>query len=560
MGCRRRSLVVTALLGLALAPVPAAALPYVYVTDPANSSLYTIDAATNTIVRQISVLGGAGAVAVSPDGTRAYVAEYSAGAIAVIDTSRIGNPSLNPVISTLAVGGNPVDLALGPAGRDLFVADAASATVEQFDLNTVVPASPVAVATYGPDSGLVAMALAPDGEALALASTATDQVTLYNFRHLVNGAPAPATIALPATPAAIAFADDGAMLWIATASGFSRYDRATGKVTNDTLSGGTDAVAYAARGPDLYFGAGTGNVVYAYDPVANTRAAINIAGPPSGLAVSPDGTRVYAVQNCTGCGVAVIATSGDQYLQSVTFGQGPATGGRFAGPGYITAANSVTSGAAGQQLSGNLGAVDSQQRALTYALIMPPAAGQLVLDPSGSFVYTPPSALSGVESFVWQATAAGGPGSPTNPASRPVTESLVITPTLSAIAAQTAMAGATVGPLSFSVDGSTPLAIAVTSSNSAVIDATQAMVTPGCGTSVLDCTLTLHAGTAAGQSATVTVTATDPQFLDAKQTFDVTIRSNQSGGGGGGISWLGLSALAAVLLVVKRFARGGAKS
>lgn len=546
----RRTAVAGAALGLGLWAASAFALPYVYVTDSGSDSVYAIDAATNVIARTVPALGGADAVAVSSDGTRAYIAEGSAGAIAVIDPSRLDNPSLNPVVSTLAVGGNPVALALGPSDRYLYVADAAADAVEKFDLSTIDPANPVAVATYAADPGLVDMALSPDGQALALASTSADKVAFYDFRHLVNGAPVRTDINLPSTPAALAFADDGATLWIATASGFSSYARASGKVTSNTVSGGTDSVAYAARGPELYFGSATGDVVYSYDPVGAARTTISVSGAPAGLAVSPDGTRVYVAQDCAGCGLAVIDTAQNKRLTTVVFGQSPATRGRFAGPGVITATNGSTAGVADQQFAGNVTAVDAQQRALAYSVITPPASGQLTLDSTGNFVYTPATGFSGVDAFVWQAAAVGGVGSPNDPVSRPVTESLVVTPALSAFSAQTVMAGASVGPLSFSVDGTTPLAVAVTSNNTAVIDPANAVISPGCGTSVLSCTLTLKAGTAAGQSATVTVTVTDPNYLDSQQTFKVMIQNTQPGGGGGGaVSPAALAALMGVLLL-----------
>lgn len=546
-----RTLLGAAVLCAGLWVPPAAALPYVYVTDPGNGGLYAIDAATNTIVRQLSALGGARAVAVGADGTRAYVAESGAGAVAVIDPGRLANTGLNPVIGTLNVGGKPVALALGPFDRYLYVADAATDQVEAFDLGA---GKPFPVAAYPGDPGLVDVAISPDGRALALASTSADRIAFYNLRHLVNGAAVRTDVALPSAPAALAFSDDGSTLWIATATGFSSYDPATGQVTSHVVSGGTDAVAYAARADTLYFGSATADVVYAYDPAGATTTPIGVSGVPAGLAVSPDGTRAYAVQNCAGCGLAVIDTARRQAIAQVTFGQSPATTGRFAGPGFITAENDVASGVSDQQLAGQVSAADGRLRALAYSVIAPPASGQLVMDGSGHFVYTPASGASGVNAFVWQAAAASGPGSPTDPVSRPVTETLVVAPSLSAFASQTVAPGAVIGPLDFTLDGTRPITVTVASDNAAVVDPATAVIGPGCGTSLLACTLTLSAGTAAGESATVTVTATDPDYVASQQTFTVTIRGGGAGGGGA-FSLLVLPALAVLLLLRRR--RGG---
>ncbi|MGA7964971.1 MAG: hypothetical protein WCB49_03615 [Gammaproteobacteria bacterium] len=69
-------------------------------------------------------------------------------------------------------------------------------------------------------------------------------------------------------------------------------------------------------------------------------------------------------------------------------------------------------------------------------------------------------------------------------------------------------ADATLGLLSFTLQGGKPLDVTFDSSNTDVIDPTKARFSSGCGTNSLNCTLTLAAGNARGQSATVT--ATDP--------------------------------------------------
>jgi|GEM_PF-2224252 len=546
------------LAGSVLCAVPAAARPYVYVADPSGNTVTVVDAQTNTIAQPVSALTGASAVAASVDGTRAYAAESGSGKVAIIDTSRI--PNNPPVTGEIAVGGRPVSLALGPDGNELFVVDAANDRVAEYDLSSVDPANPAPAATFAGPAGLAGMALAPDGQALALYSDQGTTVAYYNLRHQSGGAAVRTDISVPAIPSGLTFSDDGSMLWIATGTGFSTWDRATGKVNSHAVSGGTRGVVYSARGPSVYFGATTGDAVYAWSPDSGTLTTITLPAPPAGLAVSPDGTRVYAAANCSGCGLDVIDATQEQFLTSVGFGQAPKTAGRYAGPGDITAQNGVVTGLAEQQLSGTVAATDAQQRTLTYSVVTPPASGQLTFDGStGNFVYTPPSGSSGLAAFVWTAAAASGQGSPVNPESRPVTETLAVAPAIGTFANQSVDAGATVGPLSFTLDGTMPLDVKVTSDNSAVVDAANATLSPGCGTTSLSCTLTLVAGTSRGQSATVTVAATDPDYLNSKQTFRVSIKGGGSGGSGGGafapmMVWL-LALLAALPRAVRRIAR-----
>lgn len=60
------------------------------------------------------------------------------------------------------------------------------------------------------------------------------------------------------------------------------------------------------------------------------------------------------------------------------------------------------------------------------------------------------------------------------------------------------------------------------------------------GNNSLNCTLTLTAGSAKGQSTMVTVAPTDPDGTAVQQTLRVTI----NGRGGGSLSWLLLAFLA----------------
>src|SRR5262249_6961872 len=77
-----------------------------YVTN-SNGTVSVIDTTTNTVVASIPV--GAQSrvgVAVSADGTRAYVTTNSNGLVSVIDTAT------NTVIDTIAVGAAPSDVAI----------------------------------------------------------------------------------------------------------------------------------------------------------------------------------------------------------------------------------------------------------------------------------------------------------------------------------------------------------------------------------------------------------------------------------------------------------------
>jgi YVTN family beta-propeller protein len=104
-----------------------------------------IDASNMQQAGQITFLGGfPQGIAFTPDGSRAFIA-ISNGLVSVIDTAKIVQ------IATIAVGLNPlevdpVDVAVTPDGKQLYVANVESQSVSVFDAVTFteLPGSPIA--------------------------------------------------------------------------------------------------------------------------------------------------------------------------------------------------------------------------------------------------------------------------------------------------------------------------------------------------------------------------------------------------------------------------------
>jgi YVTN family beta-propeller protein len=82
------------------------------VTDIASNSnsVFVIDTATNTVIATIPVGLFPLSIAITPDGTRAYVTNSNSGTISVIDTAT------NSVIATIPVGLPIFDIAFTPDG------------------------------------------------------------------------------------------------------------------------------------------------------------------------------------------------------------------------------------------------------------------------------------------------------------------------------------------------------------------------------------------------------------------------------------------------------------
>jgi YVTN family beta-propeller protein len=80
-----------------------------YVANVEDNTVSVIDTATNTVVVTIPGIGTPRGVAITPDGTRAYVTNLHNNTVSVIDTAT------NTVMTTISVGLLPSGLAITPA-------------------------------------------------------------------------------------------------------------------------------------------------------------------------------------------------------------------------------------------------------------------------------------------------------------------------------------------------------------------------------------------------------------------------------------------------------------
>src|SRR5439155_209840 len=105
-----------------------------------SSTISAIDTASNTVVATTVAIGDfpPGGLAVSPDGTRLYVAvaNRASDSVAVIDTAR------HTVVASVPLASRPEGVAVSPDGARLYVTSESSDAVAVIDTasNTVVAA------------------------------------------------------------------------------------------------------------------------------------------------------------------------------------------------------------------------------------------------------------------------------------------------------------------------------------------------------------------------------------------------------------------------------------
>jgi YVTN family beta-propeller protein len=282
----------------------------VYVTDFTDRSVSVIDAASLQIVKSIPVGRGAVNVLLTADGSRAYVTNEFEDSLSVIDTQT------KTVIKTIALPDRPHGMDLAPhpssgeAERRLYVANLGSNSVSVIDTQSLVVITHIPVGDT-PDSPLAS----PDGK--------TIWVTKYNGQSLsvVD------TVALTETtkwqvgvqPHGFKRSADGSRLYL-TLQGEDKFlvlDAATGQAL-DSPDGRFAWTGDLGRRSSTIVETATGNAVaqISYGGVAN----------PHAIAFSPDGKRAY-VSDFLGRRLVVVDTGvREQIFLPVVTGDGIAVG------------------------------------------------------------------------------------------------------------------------------------------------------------------------------------------------------------------------------------------
>jgi RHS repeat-associated protein len=168
---------------------PSVTSAYVFGALPVDQKVFAIDQGSLALTAKIPVPGRALGVALTPDGTRAYVTLYDTAAVAVIDALDLQMIDADPGLSAngqagvhvihLSPNGGPAgavipeQIAVSPNGRAAFVADSLAGVVYEIDTD---PASPdynkmVAAIPVGPAFfGLRGLAVNADGTRLFVAA------------------------------------------------------------------------------------------------------------------------------------------------------------------------------------------------------------------------------------------------------------------------------------------------------------------------------------------------------------------------------------------------------
>ena len=308
-------LVVMAMLG----PRALQAEPFAYVTNLGAASVSVVDTGPSPpiVTATISVAGFPRGVAITPDGSRAYISHFSfQNRVTVIDTLT------NTVTATVMVGSSPIGVAVSPDGTRAYVANFSSDSISIIDTgtNSVAKTVPVGFSPFG-------VAITPDGGRAYVSNLDSDSVSIIDTAtESVIGSPIP----VGPFPAGLAVSPDGTRVYVVNFTSSSPVvnasvsviDTATNTVMATVIIGsGPQEVAFSPDGTRAYTTDLFSNAVSVIDTTAippTVVATVPTSGP-RGVKVTPDGTRVFVTNEFPGSVTAVDAAS-ESVVAAVTTG------------------------------------------------------------------------------------------------------------------------------------------------------------------------------------------------------------------------------------------------
>ncbi|HTT95505.1 MAG TPA: PKD domain-containing protein [Solirubrobacterales bacterium] len=272
-----------------------------YVSAENLNSVSAIDlAAGKEVGSRITVGTEPYGVAISPDGSRAYVANRGSSTVSVIDTA---TDAVVGKAIPIGINAKPVTVVVSPDGRHVYVRCMNVAKTFVIDTATGVVVQEIPVEARG-------IALSPDGKSLYIAEL-PDRVGVYDA---ATGKPTGQVLEAETDPSELEVSPDGATLYALHFGGVgkvTKIDLASAAHTPITVGESPVSMALTPNGRRLFVGRET--PVHGHLTVVETATDSTVGGPieigggPAAMAVAPAGDFAY-----TGIGSAA-----DGAIQSI---------------------------------------------------------------------------------------------------------------------------------------------------------------------------------------------------------------------------------------------------
>jgi sugar lactone lactonase YvrE len=214
--------------GVAQAPITIGSQPVAIAITPDGSMAYIADYGSSQIVPlalatgkpqpPITLSDRPNAIAISPDGKTAYViADNGREWPITLATGHVGSP--------IRIPANSDAIAILPSGITAYFTNVADGTITPFTLGSGAVGEPVNLSSATPDG----VAITPDGSTAYIASNSAGTITPLTLATGTSGNPI--SIGSGTEPTSVAISSDGSTAYVT--------DFGSGQVTPVTLAGGT---------------------------------------------------------------------------------------------------------------------------------------------------------------------------------------------------------------------------------------------------------------------------------------------------------------------------------
>lgn len=246
---------------------------YALVSESLTGYIDIINISNNSILQKVLVGTNPSMVAVTPDGSTAYVTNYGNNTVYAINL----NSSTNFTTSTVAVGNEPVGIYI--ANNTVFVTNYKDDTWSYF---TIGSSYPTVVNSWG--GGPISIVANTSATNVYVANSTSNAVNVFQYNYnATNTYGVTATITTGSYPDALLLVPNSTTLYVANANdnSISVIDTASNKVV--------------------------------------TTITLPLAGHPNGLALTPDNSTLMVINSPTG-GITYIQVSNNTVLQTLLLG------------------------------------------------------------------------------------------------------------------------------------------------------------------------------------------------------------------------------------------------
>lgn len=288
-----------------------AATTFAYVPNEGNSTASVINTSTQTQTTVISGIGHSYSAAVAPNGSVAYVVDFDNSQIFPIDTA------INTLGTAIAVGSNPVNVTFSSDSSLAYVSNSSDNSISVVDVagGTVT----VTVAAVCPVGAPQPFQSVFNGTQLLIVCRGFPSTVMSMDTTAGNALTTLATVGNTAYNMAISTAGGFGYVSNTGSATISKFDLSTGATTTypTTGVGSPLGLAVTPDGSKIYVGDNSGTKLIVMDPTGAVTKTLNLGGQIAGIGMSSNGSVIYVPKRGLAAGIKVIDTATDTVVNTI---------------------------------------------------------------------------------------------------------------------------------------------------------------------------------------------------------------------------------------------------